>query len=616
MVHALTPSGEGVGCFHLPFPSGRANRAFGRLSWPGRDLRPASVPAARTPGSLGETLFRALFPEEILRLYERSVDLLGTDAEAGLRIEIMLDPRDSDLAALQALPWEFLRRPETPEFLSLQRRRSIVRYLMVARPIAAAIQPRVFRILAVAAAPRSLPALDLDREIANLRQAVGTTAGIEVVTPLAPTLAGLRQALRERECHVLHFLGHGGAAGSSKALFFETSEGEAAPVLGTDLANKLADFTSLRLVVLNACDSAAVPREAELEAGFDAFAGIASSMVQGGLPAVVAMQMPISDRAAIAFSAAFYSRLAAGDPVDAAVAEGRQEIHSGDPAGSEWATPVLFLRSPTGELYPEKSLWERAARKARARLVIVAALFVTFLGGAAITARSLWVERQITQGQTLFAQGQFSAARARFASALRLAPGSPEILSHLAGCEVQLGETELAEKHYREEAQQAPDSAVHLANLGNFLNSRGSYVEAYKVLFKAVAQDPLRADTYADLAEAAAGRNWIGKARTILGVALHLDPERPAFYRRMGALDLAAGDPRAALAALAEARSRSRVGDTEQIETAWLSADASNQLGDARAACGEIRRLHDLNPSGDTPWAMKATELAVRLGCK
>jgi hypothetical protein len=116
------------------------------------------------------------------------------------------------------------------------------------------------------------------------------------------------------------------------------------------LVNKIADSLTLRLIVLNACESAASGD------GFDPFAGVATSLVLGGLPAVVAMQSPISDQAAIAFSQAFYQRLAAGDPVDAAVAEGRQAVHSADRDNFEWATPVLFMRTPDGELYPEKDI--------------------------------------------------------------------------------------------------------------------------------------------------------------------------------------------------------------------------------------------------------------------
>ena len=82
-------------------------------------------------------------------------------------------------------------------------------------------------------------------------------------------------------------------------------------------------------------------------AAVDPFAGIATALIQAGLPAVVAMQFPISDQAAIAFSETFYQSIAQGDPVDVAMAEGRKKLWQLD----EWATPVLFLRSKDGVLF-------------------------------------------------------------------------------------------------------------------------------------------------------------------------------------------------------------------------------------------------------------------------
>jgi hypothetical protein len=354
-IHASSPRGEGRAPFIPPFKPEEAG-ALQTALW--RSLRNLTAEEgdrpARSPASIGERLFTSLFPGEILRLYERSLDLLEADPEAGLRLELMLDPRDPSLAAFQELPWELLHQPDNPESPALSRRRPIVRYLAVPRPIYAAPRPTVLRIVAVAANPRhtGLAPLNLARELRNLRKSMGSASGLDIVTPRSPTLAALRQTLLAQECHVLHFMGHGGSmeGEEERVLFFETEDGNADPVSGTDLINKLADFPRLRLVVLNACESAAGG------AGFDPFAGVASSLVLGGLPAVVAMQLPVSDQAAIVFSQAFYQQLATGDPVDAAVAEGRQAVHSADRESFEWATPVLFMRTPNGELYPEKDI--------------------------------------------------------------------------------------------------------------------------------------------------------------------------------------------------------------------------------------------------------------------
>src|SRR5262249_29854472 len=158
IVHALTPRGQGREQFDLPFLSGEAE-ILREL-----DLRPEGTAPRRSSEAVGERLFQSLFQGEILRLYERNLDLLGADPEVGLRLELTFDPRDPNLRGVQALPWELLRQPGTPEFLALTRRLPVTRFLAVPRPVYAAPRPHTLRILAVAATVRhsSLPSLTLD----------------------------------------------------------------------------------------------------------------------------------------------------------------------------------------------------------------------------------------------------------------------------------------------------------------------------------------------------------------------------------------------------------------------------------------------------------------------
>jgi hypothetical protein len=66
--------------------------------------------------------------------------------------------------------------------------------------------------------------------------------------------------------------------------------------------------------------------------------------VRGGVPAVVGMQLAISDRAALTFSRVLYARLAAGEPIEAAVGEARLALYLADSGSRDWVAPVLFLR--------------------------------------------------------------------------------------------------------------------------------------------------------------------------------------------------------------------------------------------------------------------------------
>ncbi|RLT38027.1 MAG: CHAT domain-containing protein, partial [Chloroflexi bacterium] len=82
----------------------------------------------------------------------------------------------------------------------------------------------------------------------------------------------------------------------------------------------------------------------------DPFAGAAQSLVQQGLPAVVAMQFEITDDAAAVFAQEFYRSLADGYPVDAALAEGRRAIFA-TKTNAEWGIPVLFMRTEDGRIF-------------------------------------------------------------------------------------------------------------------------------------------------------------------------------------------------------------------------------------------------------------------------
>jgi len=150
--------------------------------------------------------------------------------------------------------------------------------------------------------------------------------------------------------HVVHYMGHGDfAATKGGMLLLEDADGHAVPTSAKAFAHLLRD-EPLRLVFLNACDTGATPQLADLHP----FAGVAAALVANGVPAVVAMQFPITDRAALTFSKVFYARIAAGDAVDVAVAQGRSALYlaavraGGDDAGGEWATPVLYMRAEDG----------------------------------------------------------------------------------------------------------------------------------------------------------------------------------------------------------------------------------------------------------------------------
>lgn len=341
-VSVSSPAGEGSGTFEPRFrPGGLAPVLAGlarALTVEEEDPQQGEG-APIGPRRFGEELFQGLFSGQILDLYNRSLGVVQERKQAGLRIRIQLDPTVPELAWLDKVPWELAGPPEAP--LSLGRQSPVVRYLSVDRPIVQAPLEGPLRILVVASSPAGVAPLDLKEERRQIEETWGGQRGIEVEFLERADVVALRDKLLEWPAHVVHYMGHGELAGGEGALVFETADHRPERVPGRALATQLQLPMPPALVVLNACDTACW----ESGSGFDPFAGVATALVKAGLLAVVAMQFPISDRAALAFSEALYRRLAAGDPVEAAVAEGRLAIHGKDSRSFEWATPVLFLRT-------------------------------------------------------------------------------------------------------------------------------------------------------------------------------------------------------------------------------------------------------------------------------
>ncbi|HEV8582095.1 MAG TPA: CHAT domain-containing protein [Thermoanaerobaculia bacterium] len=331
------------------FPS--AVRAGIRQEDACRDLRRLATAksCSLTAFDIGQAMFESLFSDEVRSLLDRSLGSIEQTDRRGLRIKLRLDLGDEGQAFLHSLPWELLCRPDTADFLSLSRLSPIVRYLDVPSAIHLQPLPGIFRILVLAPELTGLHPLDLERERANLEALQNEVNGLKVEFLKPANLSGLRRILLEENFQALHFMGHGNfdpRAGEG-LIFLEGPGGAACPVSAGALATVLRDFRSIRLVVLNACSTG----RAGSGSGINPFSGIAPALVRTGIPAVLAMQLPISDWAAIEFSEAFYRRLCAGDPVDTAVSEGRQAIHSRNPLSLEWAIPALFLRVPNGALF-------------------------------------------------------------------------------------------------------------------------------------------------------------------------------------------------------------------------------------------------------------------------
>ncbi|HXU29173.1 MAG TPA: CHAT domain-containing protein, partial [Thermoanaerobaculia bacterium] len=331
---------------HVVARAAEARAEAERSGWVGADLGNLEKLSAAALRSLGARLFERLFRGSVRSRFDESLGLVAPSGD-GLRIKIQLDLNEPDLVPLSGLPWELLADGATDHSLGLDRRSSIVRYIPQRRPLDRRELPRPLRILLASAEPPGSQPLALDREIERVREAVERPGEIEVRTLAHATLGSLRRALTgPEEIHVLHFMGHGefDPESGEGVLYLEDGNGSTAIVRGGPIADQLRDRTALRLVFLNACRTAR-------SAAPSPFGGVATALVRAGVPAVIAMQFPMVDSAAIAFSETVYGRLAAGDPIDAAVTEGRLAVHAAAPKLLAWGTPVLFSHVADGRLF-------------------------------------------------------------------------------------------------------------------------------------------------------------------------------------------------------------------------------------------------------------------------
>jgi hypothetical protein len=308
------------------------------------------IPENTLLDTIGSAIYRALIFDDRIQDIIGKASAVATVQNRDLRLRFQVEPKE-----LRRLPWELLyRNPEG--FLCIAPLNSIARYVAVgAQTIRALLTQPPLKVLIVTASPRGFPPLDMDKEIGLIRQAISAADPDEQLIAVEevrnPSISAVRSMIRDKGIHILHFIGHGDFRTQQPVLAFADAAGEFLPVTDEVFAVNVAGADSLRLVFLNACDSA-------IEDTATPLLGIAPKLLQRtNIPAVMAMQTVIRDDSAIAFSQHFYQELAKGGDVDRAVREGRlavYNLHSGK--ARDFAVPVLFLRAAEARLidFPER----------------------------------------------------------------------------------------------------------------------------------------------------------------------------------------------------------------------------------------------------------------------
>ena len=363
-----SPAGEAQGTMRFPYDElmleNRLLNLQNALLRSGGKRRQALSTEEQAVRDFGRDLFEALISGEVRNRYDVSLER-AWQAGKGLRLELRIQSPE-----LAALPWEYLYDPRQAEYVCLSRSTPVVRYLELPRRMRPLHVEPPLRILGMVASPSGLDSLDVTREKARVERALDRLQArgqVELAWLEGQTWRDLQRAMRGGPWHVFHFIGHGGfdPYGDEGFIVLADEAGERHDLSATQLGRLLADHRWLRLALLNTCEGAR-------GSGRDIFSSTASILVRRGIPAVLAMQYEVTDRAAIEMARAFYEALADGVAVDAALAEARKAVSLAVTNTVEWGTPVLYTRSPDGLLFSirqrerePQEVWDEVASEMR-----------------------------------------------------------------------------------------------------------------------------------------------------------------------------------------------------------------------------------------------------------
>lgn len=261
--------------------------------------------------------------------------------------------------------------------------------------------------------------------------------------PHLATLANIAAGLREG-AHLLYLVCHGKQTEQGTTLHLVGNDGNAAPITGEALETAIKGLESQRrplLVVLVACESASQESTP--------LAAVGPLLARSGVPAVLAMQAPISMPAAARFTTRLLHTLARDGRIAPALAAARKEL------GNEWWVPALWLRG--------ERLWEQTKKSSQeadppfittpglyppcpqrvSHMAVAADLRVRLQ--AVMTRRSasiVLLDSPPGYGKHALVQALPSEERARVLAQLGLAPQASPVVDLRAA---QLGDTKLGD---------------------------------------------------------------------------------------------------------------------------------------------------------------------------
>lgn len=323
-------------------------------------LTAGDSPQAAARLALGQTLYDALFQG---RLRDSWLAAQGVAQYLHKVLRLRLGFKDS---RLQRLPWELLYGDDRS--LATSTDVTFARYYMgpaLGEPVdkLPLSEGQPLQVLVVISSPNDQERLALKQEVSQLQQELllpstrGQSSSQSIAIQLTlleqPGRAELVNALEQGKFHMLHYAGHSEISETGGDLFLVSSQtGLTERLTGEDLAGLLVN-NHIRLAVFNSCRGAYTSSD-DAETGWRE-QNLVQSLINRGVPGVIAMAERIPDNVATAFTQLLYRNLNRGYPIDLSLSRTRQGIIT--TFGSDqiyWMLPILYMHPAfDGYLYGE-----------------------------------------------------------------------------------------------------------------------------------------------------------------------------------------------------------------------------------------------------------------------
>jgi CHAT domain len=320
-------------------------------------LNQGKVSQRRELEVLGRLLYEALFNGEMATFFELC---LGEARKAKERLVVLLS-FEEEAADLADLPWEYLynARADSPYFLSTHIDLVLSRYVSPGKtsPQEKELEKSPLRILIVFsnAEGKDLMPVGAEQVVQVIKEEAGRYP-IQIDILDKPTINNFLEKIDETKPHVVHFIGYGRFNNKEKVTeiaLLDDDEKSARWVKDDEFAYYFVQMHWFpRLVLLHLCESATTMNSDTFTASFSR---LAPQLTRANVPAVVAMQYPLPNNAAVAFSKVFYRALAKGESIDTAVQDRRWRITtsvSNVYDNRMFCTPVLYARNYGGIILP------------------------------------------------------------------------------------------------------------------------------------------------------------------------------------------------------------------------------------------------------------------------